>query len=382
MTVAWLETEQKDLAEVTINASVISEDSIIEDFIRNTPTVSLSLTCEEVIAVFAMTPDCECVVVCDDNNQPQGLVMKNRLMIIQTHRFGRELYYGRSIAKIMDHHPLIINKGTPPQEVLDRTLSREERTLYDCVVVTEEEQFIGILTMADLLNISRLLQNQSVQSQISTMNDAEMMIQNIDKSVVEVLKAAQLGEGISEKMVDLTLQGKNELNKVTTAFLSISARTSEQEGQIVELQERADSIGKVSGLIRELADQCNLLAINATIEAARAGDHGRGFAVVADEVRHLATQTKQSADNISQLIKSILEAVRQTVQLVSSGREETAVSQKYVKEAADVFEQLFHEAANNSDSVKEIGTLSTRAYEQSELVSDEIKRLITEMRSG
>ncbi|BBH18955.1 hypothetical protein Back11_03000 [Paenibacillus baekrokdamisoli] len=383
MTVAWLEAEVEAAPEAQIeipmNERVVSETSVLGDFIRKTPSVALSLTSEEVIALFAITPDCECVVVCDEKNRARGLVMKNRLMIIQTHRFGRELYYGRSIAKIMDYHPLIIDKNTLPQEVLDRALSREEKTLYDCVVVTDEDRFVGILTMADLLNISRLLQRQSVHSQIRTIRGAEAMIQEIDQSVVEVHKAAQLGESMSAAMVDLTLKGKNELNKVTAAFHSISNRATEQEGQIGDLQERAGSIGKVSGLIRELADQCNLLAINATIEAARAGDHGRGFAVVANEVRQLATQTKQSAEDINQLIKSILEAVKQTVQLVRTGREETAVSQSSVKEATDVFEKLFHAAANNSKSAKQIDTLSTHAYEQSERVSDEIKRLITDM---
>ena len=196
--------------------------------------------------------------------------------------------------------------------------------------------------MAHLLHISRLLQRQSVESQIRTIRGAEVMIQEIDHSVVDVNKAAQLGETMSEAMLDLTLKGKSELTKVTAAFQNISNRTTEQEGQIGELQERAGSIGKVSRLIRELADQCNLLAVNATIESARAGEHGRGFAVVANEVRQLApTQTKQSAEDISKLIQSIMDSVKQTVDLVSLGREEAATSQSYVKEASHLFKQFF-----------------------------------------
>lgn len=371
MSVTWLEAEPTVQATIPVN--------LLYPFIRKTPIVSLVQTCEEVIKLFAATADCECVVVNDENNRPQGLVMKNRLMIIQTHRFGREIFYGRSVVKIMDHHPLIIDHQVTPQQLLDLALGREERTLYDCVILTEEERFLGILTMADLLHISRLLQRQSVESQIRTIRGAELMIQDIDQSVVDVHKAAKLGETMSETMVDLTLRGKNELTKVTAAFQSISERTTEQEDQIEELQERAGSIGKVSRLIRELADQCNLLAVNATIEAARAGDHGRGFAVVANEVRQLASQTKQSADDINHFIQSILDSVKQTVELVSLGREEAVSSQSYVKEAAYLFEQLFHAAANNRTSAKEIGMLSNHAFEQSESVNGQIKRLICEM---
>ena len=183
-------------------------------------------------------------------------------------------------------------------------------------------------------------------------------------------------------MLDLTLKGKSELTKITAAFRNISSRTTEQEGQIGELQERAGSIGKVSRLIRELADQCNLLAVNATIESACAGEHGRGFAVVANEVRQLATQTKQSAEDISKLIQSIMDSVKQTVDLVSLGREEAATSQSYVKEASHLFEQLFHATADNRTSAKKIGMLSNQAFEQSESVNGEIKRLILEMENN
>ena len=125
--------------------------------------------------------------------------MKNQLMIIHYTSFWPRIFYSRSIAKIMDHNPLIIDRQVSTQELLDLALGRGERTLYDCVIVTEEERFIGILTMADLLQISRLLQRQSVESQIRTIRGAEAMIQEIDHSVVDVHKAAQLGETMSER---------------------------------------------------------------------------------------------------------------------------------------------------------------------------------------
>ena len=74
-----------------------------------------------------------------------------------------------------------------------------------------------------------------------------------------------------------------------------------------------------------------------------------------------------------------MDSVKQTVDLVSLGREEAATSQSYVKEASHLFEQLFHAAANNRTSAKEIGMLSNQAFEQSESVNGEIKRLILEM---
>jgi methyl-accepting chemotaxis protein len=356
--------------------------TVLNDFLRAVPVVHETHTCQEVIEQFGLKPDCECIVVCNELNKPLGLVMKSRLTIIQTHRFGSELYYSRSIVKLMDEHPLTVDIRVSPQELLDRALGREEKTLYDCVVVTDQERFLGVMTMADLLHLSRLLQRQSVESQIRTIKGAESMIHDIDQSTVQVLEAAQLGEQLSETMLDLTLKGKNELDKVTAVFQSLSDNSTKQKGQIGELQNRAGAIGKASKLIKDLADQCNLLAVNAAIEAARAGEHGRGFAVVADEVRGLATQTKQSADQINSLIASILEAVEQTVELVERGGVTAQSSQHNVNAASGVFEQLFHAAANNSRSAKEIGKLSDQAYRQSERVTEEIKRLALDMKAS
>ncbi|AZN42436.1 methyl-accepting chemotaxis protein [Paenibacillus albus] len=376
--------EQSTMTNNIDHAEAISEIAeigyeILKPFIRNVPIVGIGHTCEEVIEQFAESPDNECVVVCDEAGKPLGLVMKNRLTIIQTHRFGREIYYGKSIAKLMDGQPLTVNQHILPQQLLDLALGRDDRTVYDCVIVAEDDRYIGILTMSDLLKLSRLIQQKTVQSQVATIRGAENMIHEIDRSVVQVHEASQLGESMSQSMLDLTLKGKNELDKVSAAFHNLSARTNVQEIQISELQDRAGAVGKVSKLIRELANQCNLLAVNATIEAARAGEHGRGFAVVADEVRKLATQTKQSADDINLLISAILEAVKETVHLVSEGKSEADSSQSYVKEAADVFQQLFHTAAGNSRSAGEIGKLASDAYAQSQRVTEQMKQLMADM---
>ncbi|WP_308635022.1 methyl-accepting chemotaxis protein [Paenibacillus silvisoli] len=355
------------------------EDALLARFIREAAIVRVSHTCEEVIAQFALTPDHECVVVCDEADKPMGLVMRGKLTIIQTHRFGREIYYGRSISKLMDEQPLTVAKTISAQELLDRALSREDQTLYDCVIVTHNDRFAGILTMSDLLKMSRLLQKQIAGAQVNMIQGAEAMIGEIDSSIVHVQEASQHGEAMSKEMLDLTLRGKNELDKVSLVFHNLTKRTDVQESQISELQDRAGSIDKVSKLIRGLADQCNLLAVNASIEAARAGEHGRGFAVVAEEVRKLATQTKQSAEDINRMISSIMEAVKETVHLVGQGKAEAAASQSYISEASDVFQQLFQAAAASSKSSAEIGRLSDQACLQSQRVTLQMKQLTNDL---
>ncbi|MFD0712328.1 methyl-accepting chemotaxis protein [Paenibacillus sp. GCM10027626] len=361
-----------------------NEPLLIQHFLRKALIVSPSQTCREVIEQFLAMKESEgeCAIVCEAGNIPVGLVMKSRLSLLQTHRFGRELYYERSIAKLMDREPLIIELSESAHELIDKAMGRDESTLYDCVIITEHGRIAGVLTMSDLLRMSRMLQQQSLQSQISTIKGTDELMQQIDKAVVNVHEAAQFGEQMSLGMVDLTHKGKNELEKVTVAFKRLAEKTIRQEQQIAELQKRADAISSVSKLIRELAEQSNLLAVNASIEAARAGEHGSGFSVVAAEIRKLSAQTKQSAEDINGLLRSIAEAVEQTVQLVAEGQQDAAASAASVDEASGVFGELFHAAGGNRESAQQIGLLAKQAFHQSEQVMEEMQRLIGEMRAG
>ncbi|GGF97919.1 methyl-accepting chemotaxis protein [Paenibacillus abyssi] len=355
------------------------DDSLIHKFLRRSPSVLPSQKCGEIITLFEQKQDGECVVVCDEKLRPLGLVMRDKFFRSLGKRFGAALYNERSIAKLMDRQPLQIDIRISVQQLIGQALSRNEHTLYDCVVIIDQGSYEGILTVADLLKISSMLQHQAVASQVETIKGTEAMLGEIDAAISKVRQSTEHGEALSQDMVDLTLRGKNELDKVTQAFRRISDNATQQESQIHELQGRADAIGTVSELIRELADQCNLLAVNAAIEAAHAGQHGRGFAVVADEVRQLAAQTKQSAEEINKLIRSIHEAVAKTAALVGSGREESLSSEAFVSEASLLFEQLFHAAADNQSSSKEIVSMTDRAYQHSERVTKEINRLLTEM---
>lgn len=142
------------------------------------------------------------------------------------------------------------------------------------------------------------------------------------------------------------------------------------------LETEAGSINRVTKLIRELAEQSNMLAINASIEAARAGEHGRGFAVVASEVMKLAQETKRSADEISQLTRTIVEAITRTAALAYEGKVEATASDACVQEAGRVFASLFRAAASSRSSTELIGSSTEKAYAQMTQVSNEIDKLL------
>ncbi|WP_260405296.1 methyl-accepting chemotaxis protein [Paenibacillus sp. 598K] len=361
---------------------IAAVDPVLSQFVRKSPIVSSAYTCREVVQVFEHYPDAECITVATDSGHPEGLVMRDRFFRQLSRRFGMELYYDRPITYLMTNEPLCVELSSGAQLLIEEALTREDRTLYDCVLVTSSGRVAGILTVSDLLGISRVMQREAMLSQARTIEGAESRMQEINQGVVAVRTSAEQGSRLSEHMVDLTLEGKRQLDQVTSAFQRFSEQTDTQESQAMELQARAGEIGSVSRVIRELADQCNLLAVNAAIEAARAGEHGRGFGVVADEVRSLAAQTKRSAEEIHRMIQSILEAVGLTVQLVNAARAETKASSTSVSQAAGLFEKLFIAAADNQKSSREMSALSIQANEQTERVIREMKELLAEITHG
>lgn len=347
----------------------------LHHFLRQAPTITAEQTCRETISVFKKHPECECVVVIGEQGAPIGLMMRNRFFLKLGHRFSADLYDDKPISKLMDANPLLVDYHFAPQQLIDSALSRHESVLYDCVIVTLNDRLAGILTVSDMLNLSRLLQQEAIDIQMRTIRSAEQRVNEIEQAVNSVRESTLQGEAMSVEMVDLTLTGKNELDKVMVAFESITANSQMQENRMNELQAEAGSISKVSQLIKELAEQSNLLALNASIEAARAGEHGRGFAVVAGEVMKLAGQTKQFANEITTLTKTIVQAISQTTTLAYEGRSETAASEVHVNEAVEAFNRLFQAAANNRNSAKQIGSLSEKAHLQSLHVADEMKKL-------
>lgn len=362
-------------AAETFKMKSASSNLKIQHYIRETPIVDAGTSSKALLELFKKNPDSECIVITDQNRAPLGLTMKDRFFAKLSQRFSTELYYEKPAMKLANKTPLTIDINMSPQALIDLALTREDEKLYDCVIVTSGGRVTGIMTMADMLKLSRDLQHESMQAQLKTIHAVEVRVNDIAQAASDVLSSSLGGEQKSLDMVDLTLTGKNELDKVRGAFDELALNSEQQERRMLELQKEAGSVGGVSKLIKELAEQSNLLAINASIEAARAGEHGKGFAVVAAEVMKLANQTKQSANQITSITESILNAIKHVAELVHQGRAATVNSESFVKEAEGAFQSLFLAAADNRESAKQIGGKSRHAHEQSIEAAQDIGKL-------
>ncbi|MGF1736258.1 methyl-accepting chemotaxis protein [Photobacterium satsumensis] len=209
-------------------------------------------------------------------------------------------------------------------------------------------------------------QQQSESANVATsVNELLATSSEIASNINDTATAAQNGQNNAVRSLEISQQ----------AAVSIDSLASEIEvaqNQILTLETQSQNINKVTSVIRDITEQTNLLALNAAIEAARAGEHGRGFAVVADEVRQLAQRTHSSTQEIEQTIEHLLETVSQSVSAMQHSQtlaSDTVAHTKQAKEAADLIVEAITDISDRSLQI-------ASASEQQAAVSAEIDQNI------
>jgi methyl-accepting chemotaxis protein len=165
----------------------------------------------------------------------------------------------------------------------------------------------------------------------------------------------------------LASEGASVIQNTVDGMTRIAGRVKNTAAVIESLGSRSDQIGTIVGTIEDIADQTNLLALNAAIEAARAGEQGRGFAVVADEVRALAERTTRATKEISDMIKAIQKETKIAVQSMEEGVVEVARGTEEAAKSGEALQGILHQI---SDVTTQIHQIATAAEEQTATTSE------------
>lgn len=209
-------------------------------------------------------------------------------------------------------------------------------------------------------------EQMSQATQVSTA--VEEMTANIQESARNSKDATEASRAAS----DTAGVGSNIVNEVIRGMQQISTVVADSAKTIEELSRSSDAIGEIISVIDDIADQTNLLALNAAIEAARAGEQGRGFAVVADEVRKLAERTSKATGEITGMIKSIQSDTGQAVNSMQKGLHEVRSGQDLVDKAGGSLNEIMSMSQRVMDMIVQI----SRNAEQQSVAAEEINRSI------
>ena len=207
------------------------------------------------------------------------------------------------------------------------------------------------------------------QMQAASINDTKQTMNDMSQRIQSVSELTHDTEAISNKATNLSADGETVVQDAVQVMKSISNSMTLASQQIHALTNHAQDIGKVAVVIREIAEQTNLLALNAAIEAARAGEQGRGFAVVADEVRKLAERTAQSTREIATTIQVMQEQTREAVLGIGNAMPLMEQGVEKANRASEVLKDIREESQN---TLAKVSLLATQVEEQSQLAHNVI----------
>ena len=207
-------------------------------------------------------------------------------------------------------------------------------------------------------------------------DNANLASQALNQALTEVGENITNMVRAADQAHVLARTGEKVIGEAVAGIESISTSVNQTSQVIASLGSHSDVIGRIIGVIKDIADQTNLLALNAAIEAARAGEQGRGFAVVADEVRKLAERTSRATEEISATVRTIQGETGEAVQAMESARQAVTVGVDRANQGNRAIADINQAVAKLSDQIHSIDHIRSRQDESSKDISERIREIL------
>jgi len=242
-----------------------------------------------------------------------------------------------------------------------------------------------VASASEEISSSATQQAQGAETQKDQTAQVATAMQEMSSTVLQVSENSNKAADAAKQAADTAKHGGQIVDDTLAKMRVIADSVGGTAKKMEELGKSSDQIGHIIGVIDDIADQTNLLALNAAIEAARAGEQGRGFAVVADEVRKLAERTTTATKEIAQMIKNIQDETKTAVTAMEAGTKQVEEGVKSTAQAGDSLKEIIHMSEQVGEMITHIATAATEQSSATEQVNgniDQIAKLVKESAVG
>lgn len=230
-------------------------------------------------------------------------------------------------------------------------------------------------TAANEISSSTEKMASGTNEQTAYINEVTAAMEEMTRTIFSTTKNTSFAAESSKHSAEKAKEGGKIVNDVINGMNKISEVVEQSANRIYILGENSDKIGEIIQVINDIADQTNLLALNAAIEAARAGEQGRGFAVVADEVRKLAERTTKATKEIAGMIKQIQIDTAQAVESMKIGTQNVENGKILVRNAGDVLREIIESSEKVTDVIVQVAASSEEQSATSEQIAKSIETI-------
>ncbi len=257
---------------------------------------------------------------------------------------------------------------------LSESINAMQRSLRD-TITSVSASAERIATASEEFSATAAEQAAGAESQKDQTHQAATAMQEMSSTVQQVSDNSNKAAEASRNAADTARKGGSIVDDTLTKMRAIAESVGQTARKVQELGKSSNQIGEIIGVIDDIADQTNLLALNAAIEAARAGEQGRGFAVVADEVRKLAERTSKATKEITQMIQNIQTETKSAVEAMQLGTKQVELGVQSTTEAGGSLQEIIKTSEQVGSMVMLIATAATEQASATDEINSNIEQI-------